>query len=285
MREVSAGKVTEYRRLDGYENPDKQRVCSYCRFPRIEGQPRIPIVDVYDPAHCAYKAYRWACMPGCAKAHIIQVGATDLERRLVWQRALLVDSGWPHDKPIPVARSWEELDVNGGPLTIDEWRATCGEITSCIKPVKVVPHKVLIEVEREVTAEDYAATLNEDDPATSLNLLSDNALDSLSTEGLARPPDELNVKTEAELLAKHGADMIDPDPGYFAKFVAAGDLPSEEECTKLLAEYKARKRATRKRNAESAEAAKVAAEALAAEVEADYRNGTSAKRPRRKPRG
>jgi hypothetical protein len=225
----------------------------------------IPIVDAYIPATCTYEAYRWACTPGCAKAYIIQAGSTDLDMRLMHQRQLLVDAyGWPVDKPIPIARSWEELDVDGGHMSVEEWRDTCETVKSCVRHISVVPHKVVVEIERDATAEDLLDGATEDDPSAALALFGSyegsDALDSLSTEGLRRPPDEDNVATEEQLVAKHGAEMVVTDDGYFAKFLAEGNLPSEETCKQLMADYKAEKKATRKRNKDAVDAARAGEE-------------------------
>lgn len=244
MPEIRQGFTKTYRRVEGFQS-GKQRFCSYDRHPlptdadgnRIE----VPIVDRFDVEKNKYAAYRAACSPACAKAYIIEQRGADTALRLMWQRQMLIDEAeWPHDKPIPQARSWEEIEGNLGDVPIDEWRATAGDLGTTVCPAAVVPYDVFL-------AEEHAAPPD----------LQQDVLDSFTLEGLARPPDELNVKTTEEFLAKYPGHVSD-DPGEFARWLERAEKPTDEECERLQREFieqrndKRKSKAAEKRKATAA---------------------------------
>lgn len=183
-----------------------------------------------------YHAYRAACSPACAKAFIIEQRGADTAIRLMWQRQFMIDhGGWPHDKPIPRARAWEEIDGNIGTLPIAEWRATAGTVQTTIRPETTVPFGILLETETVAS-----------DPA-----LIDNVLESFNVFGLARPPDKDNITTEAEFEAKY-PNHISKDPGAFQVWLEENkdQLPTDDECDKIYKDFQSDRKDDRKRKAE-----------------------------------
>jgi hypothetical protein len=231
-----------YKRLQ----PGDAARCSYCRLP-FDGCG-VPIVESYDPGPRTYEAYRSACTPACAKSFIAASGGDGAARRLLWQRQLLVEEfGWPCDKPIPLARPWEELVEFGGTLGVDEWRRTAGCVRSRVVPASVVPHQVLTEVLR--------AGESRSDGGEGLDF-GDDALESMSTVGLRRPQEDHCIKTIEQLQAAFpDFEVVSRSEGEFAKFLRNDELPSDARCAELRAELTAEKKAQRKRRANGAAAA------------------------------
>lgn len=244
MKGTRQGVTKTYRRIQGFHE-GKQRFCAYDRHPfdcDETGVPIVvPIVDRFDTEKNVYMSYRGACSASCAKSYILDQRGSDTHLRLMWQRQMMIDHGmWAHDKPIPVARSWEEIDGNLGSVPIEEWRQSAGSVRTSIRPSHTVPYDVFIEEECEVDVDDEE----------------DDALGSFNLHGLARPPDEQNIKTKEEFLAKYPGHISD-DPGAFQRWLDKneGSLPTDEECERVYSDFKAARKDERKRKAEQKEVA------------------------------
>jgi hypothetical protein len=238
-RGIRQGVTKKYRRIEGFQT-GKQKLCSYDRHPfdvdKNGERILIPIVDYFDASKGCYHAYRAACSAACAKSFIIEQKGADTALRLMWQRQMMIDHGkWAHNRPIPRARTWEEIEGNLGNIPIKEWRASAGLLRTTIIPEAVVPYQVFIEEEHEVTK-----------PAL------DDVLGSFSLKGLARPPDEYNLKTKEEFLAKYPGH-ISEDVGAFQKWLDKNEcnLPTDEQCEQMQNDFNTQRKDERKRKAEA----------------------------------
>jgi hypothetical protein len=229
----------------------------------------VPVVDDFDAATGVYSAHYSACTPACAKAFLVSQRSVDREVRLVWQRQLMVEHfGWPPDAPVPQARAWEELAVCGGHLDVEEWRRTAGAVRSAVRPVEVVPHRVLIEMasteaeealHREAMLLTGGNVVEEEDEdgdavvvdATGHGGVGADALNGMFTTGLRRPPEAECIKTVDQLLKAYPdcPDLVSNDPGEFERFLSAGDLPSDAKCKELKVARDQEKKRQRKRKA------------------------------------
>jgi hypothetical protein len=77
----------------------------------------------------------------------------------------------------------------------------------------------------------------------------DDALDTMSTEGLKRPPEDQCIKTVEDLKAAFpGVTVVQEEEGEFQKFLKNHEnFPTEKECAKLKLALTAEKKAARKR--------------------------------------
>jgi hypothetical protein len=222
--------------ISGFPHPE-QRVCAYDRHPyecdAAGVISQVPIIDFFDATLNKYHATRGACSGACAKAFIIEHGGYNRAVRLMWQRQYMIDHcGWPCDKPIPRARSWEEIEGNLGTTPIQLWR----------------------------TQEHATALVISDQPSLTDTMEVEDAMESFNLHGLARPPDEENIKTKEQFLAKYPGHVSE-DVGEFQKWLERNkdNLPTDEECERECERFKTQRKQERKRKAEEKEMAAAAA--------------------------
>lgn len=243
-----------YRRLAKMENmfegewPKTVDIdCWHCGMD-FEGEP-FPVVQRYDTVKDEYDVYGIFCSAPCAKSYLIAQKSNDTSLRLMWQRRMMVQVfGWPRAKPIPEANDKASCTKYGGWLTPEEWRIVQPGVKIRMRKPPFIPFKVLVETEsRGITT----LMQGEGDGKPVGDTLEEQATQHgaiFSIKGRERPPEDEVVKTVEQLYAKHPETReIDETESVFQTYLNTANLPSNDECERIMAALKEEKQARRKK--------------------------------------
>ena len=242
-------------------------VCCHCRHAYDE-QPVAVVSNYKEPD---FEVHRMACSASCAKSYVIHQGGAFRNTFLMYQRLMLIEVyGMSVDHIVQPAKSLDWIDVNGGPMTIAEWRTPDPKWVFATAFPPMVPHQILLRME-QTTAEvglslPFTNVMEEDGLPDEAEPDAVTMMSNLTTRNLRRPPEDLCVKTMDEFdEAYTGMNLIDENAGPFAEYLDthAADLPTDGECDRILRARADEKRRRRKKSKRVAPAKKAAAAAAA----------------------
>jgi len=220
--------------------------CWYCRLP-FDGQP-VPIVKKYDAETKAYTVFGVTCGASCAKSYLRDLREVDCNLRILWQCRLAVDMfGYPRDTPIPFAPPWQSIDVFGGAISINKFRAAAAipevESMALVEP-PFLPYPIVIECEAKNTE-----FLSQPDPSAA-----DQAailkMGNESMRGLQRP--DSPIDTLEKLEAAHPNFEVEIEPSVYDEYMETEPKPTPAECKQIREARVKNKQLNRKKKAPAA---------------------------------
>ena len=117
--------------------------CAYCPYP-ITGLP-YPGVDEYDHETGMGVSYMVYCNLVCRKSHILELGGSDMPRRLEWL-AIVASDVYDHHGDIPVIHKHAVFKAFGGKFSHEDYLAAIGlQPFPKLRGLPFVPQRIALE--------------------------------------------------------------------------------------------------------------------------------------------